>query len=450
MKILNPLFRSFEESFVSSIRRGACLLLLLLFVFGAVDAQQPQLSLRSVTSDADRARLDDLRKRGFEALYNLDYDTAQAAFKEIEKLFPDHPAGAQFQAALLWSRTLNESRRMKSSLYGSDEFYEGSEDKVDERVISEFRDYTRRARLLAEARLKRDPKDVEALYFLGATDGLKAAFEAGVQRSFMSALRDGSRSVDRHREVVRVDPSFHDAELTIGLYDYVVGSLPLPVKILASMTGARGSRKRGLETIERVASEGRWARDDASALLIVLYKREKRFMDALALARSLGEKYSRNYLFKLEAADALSAQAVQERADGKFNEAMAHEREAFNIFDALLRERPQKGSAVARALDQIHFQYGETLLSAGQYERAAKEFMATAGVAGAESGLVTQGHLRAAQAYDLAGKRNDALAQYRIVITRPDVYDSQNAAKRGLREPYKLKQDARASSSKED
>ncbi|HEY0323088.1 MAG TPA: hypothetical protein VGC66_19180 [Pyrinomonadaceae bacterium] len=425
------------------------LLLVLLFAFVVAQAQQPQ-AIKSGMSDADRARFDDLRAKGFDALYNLDYETARNAFKEIERLFPDHPAGAQFQAALLWSRTLNESRRMKSSLYGSDEFYEGREDKVDERVVNEFRDYTRRARLLAEARLKRDPKDVEALYFLGATEGLKAAFAAGVQRSFMSALRDGSRSVDRHRDVVKLDPAFHDAELTIGLYDYVVGSLPLPVKLLASMTGARGSRKRGLETLARVASEGRWARDDAKALLIVLYKREKRFMDALVLARELGEKYPRNYLFKLEAADALSSQAAIEQAAGKMTEAASHEREAFAIFDALLqREKPARGSAASRALDQIHFQYGETLLAASQFERAAKEFLLTTSTAGAEQGLVTQAHLRAAQAYDLAGKRNEALAQYRIVITRPDIDNSQAEAKRGLREPYKLKQDTKTAAKEE-
>jgi hypothetical protein len=296
------------------------LLLFLLLVFGVASAQQPQ-AIRVGMSDADRARFDELRVKGFDALYNLDYDAARASFKEIERLFPDHPAGPQFQAALLWSRTLNESRRLKASLYGSDEFYEGSEDKIDETVVDEFRDYTRRARLLSEARLKRDPKDIEALYFLGATEGLKAAFAAGVQRSFMSALRDGSRSVDRHRDVVKLDPSFHDAELTIGLYDYVVGSLPLPVKIVASMTGVRGSRKRGLETLARVASDGRWAKDDAKALLIVLYKREKRFTEALALSRELGERYPRNYLFKLEAADALSSQATIDRAAGKMTEA---------------------------------------------------------------------------------------------------------------------------------
>lgn len=427
---------------------SASLLVLLLLVFNSVEAQQPQ-AIKSGMSDTERARFDDLRTKGFEALYNLDYDGASAAFKEIERLFPEHPAGPQFQAALLWSRTLNESRRLKSSLYGSDEFYEGSEDKVDERVVDEFRDYTRRARLLSEARLKRDPKDVEALYFLGATEGLKAAFEAGVQRSFMSALRDGSRSVDRHRDVVKLDPTFLDAELTIGLYDYVVGSLPLPVKLLASLTGARGSRKRGLETLARVGREGRWARDDARALLIVLYKRERRFTDALQLARELGEKYPRNYLFKLEAADALSSLATIDRAEGRTTEAAGREREAFTIFDALLRERPARGSVLARAQDQIHFQYGETLQAAGQYERAAKEFLATTAMQGAEASLVTQAHLRAAQSLDLAGKRSEALAQYRIVISRPDAYDSQNEARRGLREPYKLKQETKTAAKEE-
>lgn len=424
------------------------LLLVLLAVCCVAQAQQPQ-AIKSGMSDTERARFDGLRMKGFEALYNLDYETAQSAFKEIERLFPDHPAGPQFQAALLWSRTLNESRRLQSSLYGSDEFYEGSEDKVDERVVDEFRDYTRRARLLAEARLKRDPKDIEALYFLGATEGLKAAFAAGIQRSFMSALRDGQRSVDRHRDVVKLDPAFHDAELTIGLYDYVVGSLPLPVKLVASLTGARGSRKRGLEILARVASEGRWARDDARALLIVLYKREKRFTDALKLSRELGEKYPRNYLFKLEAAGALSSLASIERAAGKAIEAANLEREAFTIFDALLREKPARGSALSRAQDQIHFQYGEILMAAANYDRAAKEFLAATSVAGAEAGLVTQAYLRAAQSYDLAGRRNEALAQYRIVVTRPDIYDSQNEARRGLREPYKLKQETKTASKDE-
>jgi tetratricopeptide (TPR) repeat protein len=389
-------------------------------------------------SEAERARFDELRKRGFEALYNLDYEEARRNFKELARVFPDHPAGPQFLAASLWAQTLNESRRLQSGLYNSDSFYAKNEDQVDPRTIAQFREWTRNAKQLAEARLKRDQKDTEALYFLGATEGLKAAFATAVQRSFFGALKDGSNSVDRHREVIRLDPNFHDAELTIGLYDYVIGSLPLPVKLVMNVAGARGSKKRGLQTLERVAREGRFAQDDARALLILLYKREGRFQDALAVARELVAKYPRSYLLKLEAADALMSQAAVEQKASRPAESANAQREALTIFNDLLRSTTARDTA-SRALDLIHFRYAEALLVNGQKEQAAKEFLSAANIQGAEQGLATMAHLRAAQSLDLAGKRNEAISQYRVVLARPNVYDSQDEARQGLREPYEIK-----------
>jgi hypothetical protein len=418
------------------------LFMALLMGASGVNAQKSAMNEKSVgtveASGASTARLEELRAAGFDALYNLDYETARKNFKEIVRLFPDHPAGPQFLAATLWAQTLNESRRLQSSLYNTESFYAQKEDKPDPRMVEEFRDLTRTAAQLAKARLRRNPKDVEALYFLGATEGLKAAFATAVQRSFMSALSDGSSSVDRHRDVIKLDPNFHDAELTIGLYDYVVGSLPAPVKLLASIIGTRGSKKRGLLTIERVASEGSFARDDARALLIVLFKREKRYEEALAISRELGTKYPRNYLFKLEEADALVAIASREREAGRIAETTRAEREALAVFDSLLHDRALR-EAATRSLDLIHFRYGEALLEANQPEGAAQEFIASANVTGASSELATMAHLNAAHAFDLAGKRNDALAHYRIVLARPDVLDAHDEAKQGLKEPYKSK-----------
>lgn len=408
----------------------------------SVTAQQLSEGGKSVgtmeATKASIARLDELRTAGFEALYNLDYETARKHFKEIVRVMPDHPAGPQFLAATLWAQTLNESRRMQSSLYNTESFYEQKEDKPDPRMVEEFRSLTQTAGELARARLRRNPKDVEALYFLGATEGLKAAFATAVQRSFMSALSDGSSSVDRHRDVIKLDANFHDAELTIGLYDYVVGSLPPAVKLLASIIGTRGSKKRGLATLQRVATEGTFARDDAKALLLVLLKREKRYEEALAISRELGAKYPRNYLFKLETADALVWIAAAERRAGRLTEAARAEQEALTVYDSLLRDRQLRETA-SRSLDLIHFRYGEALMLVNQPESAAHEFLAAANVAGAEPGLATMSHLNAARAFDLTGKRSDALAHYRIVLTRPDVLDAHDEAKHGLKEPYKSK-----------
>jgi hypothetical protein len=51
-------------------------------------------------------------------------------------------------------------------------------------------------------------------------------------------------------------------------------------------------------------------------------------------------------------------------------------------------------------------------------------------------------HLFAARAFDVAGKREEALNQYKEVLARPNVYDAHEEAKRGLRQAYKVEQSA--------
>jgi tetratricopeptide (TPR) repeat protein len=411
--------------------------LLLFLLFLVADARALAQSANSQTGIAAvNPRLDELQKKGSEALFNLDYDAARQKFNEMIRLSPDNPAGPQMLATTLWLETLNKARRLQAAIYSSQSFYTGTQDKPDPRVVQDFRELTRQATQLAKARLQRNPRDAQTLYTLGATESLKAAFAATVERRFMAALRSGSSSVNTHREVIKLDPSFHDSELTIGMYDYIVGTLPLPVRILASIAGARGSKRRGIQTLERVAKEGQWTRDDAKVLLIAIYKREKRFQEALLLSRELQEKYLRNYLFTLETADTLVSLAAIERQAGKTKEADASESEAVRTFESMLHTRAGAGDP-PRALDLIHFRYGEALLLMGHAQHAATEFVAVTTVGGADAGMVSNAHLRAAQSFDLAGKRNEALAEYRVVLSRPNVDDSHDQALRGQKEPYR-------------
>jgi tetratricopeptide (TPR) repeat protein len=413
-----------------NVKYCVVLFISLLTISPGVKAQH---ALSSWLTEGERPRFESLRHSGLEALYNLDYNKAQNDFKELSRLYPNHPAGYQLQAAGLWIKTLYESRRLQSSLYSSASFYTSGDDKVDPKVVDEFRRLTRQAKALAEEKLKQDPKNIEALDFLAVTQGLKASFEEALERRHYAALRDGSDAVDRHREVLKLDPQFIDAQLTIGLYEYTVGSLPPLVKIVAGITGFRGSKKRGLTMLEQVAKEGKWRQDDAKIVLILLYTREKRFNDVVTLTRDLAAKYPRNYLFRLESADALVAIAkTRKQANDPAGAAQA-EKEAFETFDAVLSDRSIRDVA-GRAMDLIHFKYGEALLIANQYERAAKEFLVTTKLEHAEPGLVTMAHLYAGRAFDMAGKRNDAEAEYKEVLARPNVYDAHDEAKKGLRQ----------------
>ena len=381
-------------------------------------------------------RLEELQQKGYEALFNLDYEVARQRFKEMARLYPEDPSGPYMLATSLWLETLNQARRLQAAIYSTQSFYAGTEDKPDPRLLQDFHDLTRKATQLTRARLQRNPRDPQALYMLGATESLQASFAATVERRFLAALRSASSGVETERDVLKLDPTFHDAELTIGMYDYIVGTLPLPVRMLASIAGTHGSKKRGIQTLERVAKEGQWTRDDAKVLLIAIYKKERRFPEALALSQELQEKYPRNYLFRLETADTLISQAAIERRANKIKEANTMEGEALRNFETMLHERPT-GGTTPRALDLIHFRYGEALLLMGQPQSAAEEFLAATTVRDADPGTVSRAHLRAAQSFDLAGKRNEALAEYRVVLTRPNIYDSYDQARRGQKQPYK-------------
>ncbi|MGH9966941.1 MAG: hypothetical protein ACREBG_03775 [Pyrinomonadaceae bacterium] len=414
--------------------RPIFLLLLLLLSLVALSSTHAQVRNGGRPTTKTTPRLEELRAQGSEALYNLDYDVARQRFTELNRLYPEDPIGPQLLATTLWLEELNRARRLQAAIYSTQSFYAKTEEKPDPRLIQDFGDLTRLATRLATARLRLNLRDTQALYVLGTTEFLKASFAATVERRFLAALRYATSGLDKHREVMKLDPNFHDAELSIGMYDYIVGTLPLPARILAGIAGRRGSKKRGIQTLERVTTEGHWMRDDAKVLLIAIYKREKHFPEALALSRELHQRYPRNYLLSLETADALISLAALDRQT-RSKESDSMEREALDTFEELSRGRPTADDS-PRALDLINFRYGEALLLMNQPGRAAEKFLAAAAVRRADAGLVSRAHLLAAQAFDIAGKRHEALDEYRMVLSRPNVYDSHDQARRGLKKPY--------------
>src|SRR5260370_23436372 len=151
---------------------SALLLLSLLSAFPSAGALA-QSGDRKTGATAVTPRLDDLQEKGSESLFNLDYDVARQEFKELARLYPDDPTGPQMLATTLWLETLNQARRLQAAIYSTQSFYAGTEDKPDLRVVQDFRDLTRQATELAKARLRRNPRDPQTLYMLGAAESLR-------------------------------------------------------------------------------------------------------------------------------------------------------------------------------------------------------------------------------------------------------------------------------------
>lgn len=368
----------------------------------------------------------ELRRVGNAALYNIDYNAAREKFDQIKKLQPQHPAGDIYLATVTWLEHLNKSRRLQTSLYRDESsFYAGAErakeenegDAVDPVVDRAFRDRMAQAKTKALALVARNKNDADAQYFLGAYYGVMAAYEASVARKFFAAMRNGSRSVDAHEKVLKLKPDYYDAYLSVGMYDYIVGNLPFMYKALATIAGVRGNKKRGIERLQTIIAKDAATADDARVGLLAIYQNEKRYNDALAILQELSAKYPRSYLLKMETASTL---VTLNRA-----------KDAYAAFEHLLKD-----PAAREAVDLVHYQYAEALASGKEHRRAADHFLEVAKANGADAGLATLALLRAAQVYDLAGQRNDAVVQYKTVLTRPNVYDTREQAERGLKQPF--------------
>jgi len=365
-------------------------------------------------------QMNELRQQGFDELFNMNYAASRIKFEEMIKLESHNPAGYIYLANAIWLNYLASLRRLQTNVYNrTTSFYKDSKDEdVDPAIDSSFHDNIDKAILHAQAELAANKNNVAALYYLGLAKNISAGYEATVNRSFFSALKNGSKGVELHREVLKKDPAFIDAGLSVGMYDYIVGSLPLGAKILAFLGGVHGSKKKGLEILNKVYKEGNYARDEAAVMLLMLNNREHNMETSLKLVSELNAKYPGNFFFPLEKASALSELK-------RYSDANAE-------FDRLL----QNPDAMAYMSDLIHFQYADSLVGEKSWEEAYEHYKAAASSSTAPESLVTISYLEAGKCLDVMGKREEAKAEYQKVLPRKDFMDSEDLAKKYFKKPY--------------
>ena len=255
-----------------------------------------------------------LRSQGFVHTYNLDYPEAVASFDKALALDPNDSATHRARATSLWLHII--FRRGSITV----DQYLGGASSSDVKLeppppgdAETFHGHMTRALELAERRLAANPRDVGALFDIGAAVGLQASYAATVEGRVGGAFRAARRAYDSHERVMALDPSRKDAGLIVGTYRYIVATLSLPVRWVAYLAGFGGDKSRGLHMIEEAARYPGDGQSDAKFALMLLYNREGRFDDALAVIRELMSRFPRNRVLRLEAgATAIRARQYSE------------------------------------------------------------------------------------------------------------------------------------------
>jgi tetratricopeptide (TPR) repeat protein len=242
-----------------------------------------------------------MRRQALELAYNLDHEPAIELLEKAVAAAPDDPAPHRTLASVLWLNMLFRRGAVTVDHYlGSFNRARVDLKKPPPDLDAAFRKHARRAVELAEARVRRAPRDAQARYDLGAALGLEASYIATVEGRLLAGFKAARRCFDEHERVLELDPSRDDAALVVGMYRYVVSTLSFPLRMMAYVVGFGGGREQGIKLLHRAAAGDGEARTDALFALILVYNRERRYDEALKALAQLRALYPRNRLVVLE------------------------------------------------------------------------------------------------------------------------------------------------------
>ncbi len=220
----------------------------------------------------------------------------------------DFPAVQQITAATL-NDPLAHGVRAAATLFGEfsrlniwegEDFFESGKRikaKPDPTVRASFYQSLEQARRLADGALQVNPKDVNALFTQTMSHGLETDYIAFVERRSLASFEPCKISQRWADKLLAVDPSFHDAYLTTGVNEYMMGALPGVLRWAVKVETTKGDKKKGLEHLEMVAKGGRYFPGFAKILLAVFYEREKQPTRAEAILLDLSRQFPGNPLF---------------------------------------------------------------------------------------------------------------------------------------------------------
>ena len=361
---------------------------------------------------------------GLSQIFNMDYDQAVETFSSLNTAYPQHPAPLLYMATAVWLRELYEGVDLNIDKFIAPGYLDRPSDReMPSQEKQAFLDLVEESQGLAEAILKEEPKHKDARYFLGSCYGLSAAFALTIDRSRNRAFKEGRKAYKEHKRLLEVDPDYYDAYLSVGLYEYIVGNLPWYVKWLAALIGFHGSGKRGLEYLSLAAEKGSYVADEARALQMVLWMREKEFDKALERARSLHQEFPRSWHWYLNQAQIL--------------EKMGSTETAADMYLTVLRWAEEGRPNYAKIkLPVFRFVVGEKLMELKRPRLALEQFERLLENPQTPEQERALSHLRAGQILDLQGRRTEAVAHYTKVLEIEEFDDPHKRARNFLRKPY--------------
>jgi tetratricopeptide (TPR) repeat protein len=376
----------------------------------------------SAAQDLRDPRFVERVQSGFADIFNLDYPKARQAFIVLEREYPQHPAPPLYLASIYWLEEMLRRQDLSLNRYVAATYFSGKTDFVmPPKERAAFFNSLQKCQDLAKVILQKNRRDRDARYFLATAYGLRSSFAITIDHSLREAFSNGNKAYSLSRQLIEEDPNYYDAYLTVGIYEYIVGSIPWYLKWMVFVIGVRGNKQDGMEHVQLASEKGQYIRNEAQLVSVVLDVREHRYAEAMELARSLNSRYPRSFLFPLHIAQILQMTGQKEQAIALFLQVEKKIEARDPNFDKL-------------PLASYRFNLGVDLMNMSRLDAAEERFRKVISDPQAPRRETALSHLRLARLLDWKGRQNEAIKECQIVLSLEDVENTHNQAKQLLKQ----------------
>ena len=367
---------------------------------------------------------DPLVREAYIRFYNLDYPGAVERFERFQAVHPGDPQATTLLLNAVLFQELYRLDLLDTTFYANDGFLTGrhateEDPKTRDRILGLADEAVREADL----RLSRNPNDIDALYARGWARSLKCTYLAMVERGYGAGFRLATKARDDEERVLKLDPEYVDAKLVAGVYEYVVGALPWPFKVLIGFAGITGSKIRGMELLSDAGNRGVMTSIEARTVIALFLRREARYKEAIEVVRGLKSLYPRDFLFCLE-------EANLRKDAGEGIAAVAAYRE-------IVANSARPGYFAEARLELAYFGLGDALRGQRHYGEAAQAYEKAAWTKNIGPELKIRSLLAAGECRDLNAERGLALKDYQMAIDAGPNTSRADTARKRLRTPFR-------------
>ena len=377
----------------------------------------------SALSVQGQSTIDQRVREGQDAIYRLDYASAERIFEQTIAENPDSPVGYGMLSITTWNQLLFAAANQALDDYATPTpFTKGRTHKNVDQEIRRFREANNKLLAVCEKILEDNPKDVLALYFRGLAYENLAGEALAITKKTGDAFSNGRKAKNIHEQVLKLDPNFVDANVSIAGYEFAKATLPWSIKWLAFLVGIRGSKEEAFQKFELVSEKGKYRQLEAQVLLALLHSWKGDPLQPLEIFENLREKYPQNYLFDINLA------AVYQL---KFNDSQS----ALEIYQQLLESLPDKAPGLHAG--EVYLRIGKTYVRLREYSLALQAFNKVLEESKGEMETEPLAYFHMAQIYDEQGNRDQAREYYQQVldhsVSGEVLKDTMKEARRGLK-----------------